>query len=1045
MSVPLEEAVSFGDVQNTGNRIYEIIMEMGCGKVFYIDGWDGFGASAVLRYMASALPAWRLHPELSFDRTIFIDCSKWKNRRAVQRAVARELKLDRSVMDILDKKDECDDFSGVDESSRGEIDSVARVINQTLRATKFMMIFLNGSYNEIDVGTIGIPLTRFGGSMVLWTFDRSCLTMHHHNHRKITAELRYTHVFMHSSGKISKLESSDFRELLHQQAAAIVARGLGMQDIDPTMVAECCLYGLFLHYNFHSATKLDWLSHASNYWICDGIIKGHRARDISNTLRGEISWVCDASLIDEVLKSFMKYLEPRFLVVKDADLYKEGPYRWISVTSRNMEISGLRAIPATTSSFFLAFERSSHPSTLPNGLFGNSSKLAVLVLCSCAFDFASPPFHKCDNLRFLELDHCTDCKISEEENHDHTEWACLNNLLVLDLRYTDWGEILSEEKMSLMTQITELNIEGVRCWQYIAQLQGRLPNLQRLRIIRPTCSCETSNDVDDSFIDKTSMEILDLSGNFGMEILPTSLSRASSLQTLILDGCNGLENIGQLSPSLRSFSFDGYARPSAAKDMVIRTSKISLEGCTKLDNVFVRGLNNLVDLDLSGTAIKILNFKTMVVQVPRLKRLFLIGCKHLRAIIFVGDNGYKLIPNLELVCIDTRSGIVCPRPSIDKTKSFQLRVHAVVVDARLTWSLRRLFSNYFTCDKITDIYFNIHVTSSPPVHDWVIQSEATNNDKFDISEQGCLQQLIAAGKYSDVLSMVGDPPMKAFPQPPATRFDRHIEIGAGSFHEESGLEALGPTMIYFAQSLHLHDVSIHPTNATAYTWDQLTWCRTERCPKLDIVFPPRFCEFPKLETFWASDLLMARSIWSPGSLWQWHSRENSLKSLRHLHLHSCPRVHFVLPVWVSPFPSLETLHIIQCGDLGHVFILNQTYPDKTTTGGIVFPKLKTVHLHDLPKLRQICEVKMVAPVLENIKIRGCWALRRLPSVAACGQGAKKPTIEIEKDVWDNLEWAAGNRPDHFDAPVHSRYHKKKLPRVSFLRCMLLLWILELQE
>jgi hypothetical protein len=140
----------------------------------------------------------------------------------------------------------------------------------------------------------------------------------------------------------------------------------------------------------------------------------------------------------------------------------------------------------------------------------------------------------------------------------------------------------------------------------------------------------------------------------------------------------------------------------------------------------------------------------------------------------------------------------------------------------------------------------------------------------------------------------------------------------------------------------------------------------------------------------------------------------------------------VLPVWVSLL-SLETLHIIYCGDLGHVFVLNEIYPEEITNSGIVFPKLKTVHLHDLPKLQQICEVRMVAPMLENIKIRGCWALRRLPSVAASGRGAKKPTIEIEKDVWDALEWDAGNSPDHFDVPVQSRYYKKKLPRVSFLR------------
>jgi hypothetical protein len=141
----------------------------------------------------------------------------------------------------------------------------------------------------------------------------------------------------------------------------------------------------------------------------------------------------------------------------------------------------------------------------------------------------------------------------------------------------------------------------------------------------------------------------------------------------------------------------------------------------------------------------------------------------------------------------------------------------------------------------------------------------------------------------------------------------------------------------------------------------------------------------------------------------------------------------VLPVWVSSFSSLETLHIIHCGDLVHVFELDEWHPEEIISLGVLFPKLTSIHLHDLPKLKQICEVKMMAPMLETIKIRGCWNLRRLPSVTARGRGEKKPTVEIEKDVWDILEWDAGHRPDHFEAAVHSRYYKKKLPRVSFLR------------
>ncbi|KAF7020194.1 hypothetical protein CFC21_033317 [Triticum aestivum] len=178
---------------------------------------------------------------------------------------------------------------------------------------------------------------------------------------------------------------------------------------------------------------------------------------------------------------------------------------------------------------------------------------------------------------------------------------------------------------------------------------------------------------------------------------------------------------------------------------------------------------------------------------------------------------------------------------------------------------------------------------------------------------------------------------------------------------------------------------------------------------------------------------MARSILSKGSRFYPYGDTKSFQNLQHLQLRSCPSLQFLLPLWVSSFPSLETLHIIHCGNLSHIFILDEEYPEEITTRGVQFPELTTIQLHDLPNLQQICEVKMVSPALKSIKIRGCWSLRRLPSVGARGNGKKKPAIEIEKDVWDALEWDARHRPAHFEAPVHSCYYKEKLPRVSVLR------------
>nr|CDM80666.1 unnamed protein product [Triticum aestivum] len=1021
---------------------------MGMWKVIYFDGWDGLGASAVLRSVAAVLPSRRTTPELCFDKIFFIDCSRWKNRRGVQRAIAEELQLDSSVMAILDEQDEHDDFLGHDESTRHEIDVVSQVIDRALRDIKFMLIFLNGDDDEVDVGLMGIPrLVRYGNNVMIWTFSRSCITMRH-DRSGVKNKLRYTLLFIHCF--MDKLSSSQFLGLLHEEAATIVARNPCMLDIDQTVVADCCLYELFLHCNFHTFTKFDWVSHSSKYWICDAIIQSDRAWDISKAWHLEINWSCDASLLDHVLKMFMEHSESPFLVIEDDDVYEEGPYRWISVVSRDAEVHGMKTIPAAASSFFLAFEISNHPPALPDGFFDHCSKLGVLILYCCAFSFASPSFMKCHGLRFLGLDRCTDDQTIQGEHN--IEWLCLYGLCVLDLRYTYWNEILSQEKLDLMTNIRELNIEGAMGSQYIAHLQRRLPNLQRLRIIKSTCQWEISDDADHYFIDKKSMEILDLSGNRHMKILPPSLSKANSLRLLVLDGCDELESVGGLPPSLESLSFNGYGpasqwtqtvglppkqfrQSSTTDNKDVRISKISLAGCTQLENLFLCWLPNLVELDLSGTAIKILDFKTVVVKVPRLKRLFLIGCMHLRAVNFMYELPYTP-SSLELLCVDTRAGIVCSRPAIGKRESFGFQMHAVFTDARFARSLIDLF--HFAGPSMYAIEFSIHLTSSPAC-DGVVQFEATSMDKAGPSDQGTLQ-LIPAGPYSEVLGTAGAAPMQAFPRPPTTKFHQHVEIAEGSFHMEMELEkgkGLGDLIAKHAKSMHVHDVSVNFI-LPEHSWQGLRWFCVERCPKLDTSIFRDSYNFPQLEPE-LSDLLMSGKILSTNILYK-QANVKSFQNLEHLQLGFCPRLQCILPVWFSSFSSLETLHIIYCDELSHVFVLDKNYPEEIVTLGLIFPKLTTIHLHDLPKLQNICKVKMVAPALESVKIRGCWNLRRLPSVGARGPGVKKPTIEIEKDVWDALEWDVDHCPEHFEAPIHSRYYKKKLPRVSVLRYVIYIYM-----
>ncbi|XBI43217.1 hypothetical protein VPH35_108013 [Triticum aestivum] len=100
---------------------------------------------------------------------------------------------------------------------------------------------------------------------------------------------------------------------------------------------------------------------------------------------------------------------------------------------------------------------------------------------------------------------------------------------------------------------------------------------------------------------------------------------------------------------------------------------------------------------------------------------------------------------------------------------------------------------------------------------------------------------------------------------------------------------------------------------------------------------------------------------------------------------------------------------------------------------LVFPKLRRIHLHELPMLQRICGHRMWAPKLETIRIRGCWSLRRLPGV---GRDTKPPKVDCEKEWWDNLEWDGlrmYHHPSRYE-PNHSLYYKKaQLPRGTVLR------------
>ncbi|CAL5017954.1 unnamed protein product [Urochloa decumbens] len=988
----------------------------------YLDGWHGLAVSAVLRAIAEDPP-----PPLKnkFDKIIHVDCSRWKSRRAVQMEIADQLKLSQRTMSIFARQDEEDDYSGVDEGSRLEIEAVGAEIHRVLQGRIWLMVFHNGSDSTVDVHHFGIPEPRWAafGSKVLWTF-RGRLRLN----EQISDNVDKSHYHT----EIGFSYEPDYLKLLAEEAREI-ASYTNKACITPEIATECCLYLLSLNSKGGSIVSYNWATHASNYWVCDGIIEGgqeDRAWNDSVTLSQEIK-----------LEDYSFNTLPEF--GKDLKTPQE---RWMFATN---EAGEKKNVPQTSTSFFLA------NSIVSSYMFLHARKLRVLKLCRCSFSFSTPPFYFCNSLRFLGLDNCQNeeqigegkkgdgptqnqAQIGEDEKQDSANMDFFQSLWVLDIQCTDWTlSANAVDKMS--TNIREVNVRKGRIWGHQNLAWGRLRNLRNLRVTEPISSWETGHK--DEFIGMVKLELLDLSGNQTIRVLP-SLSGATGLKTLVLDFCVRLQQVGPegfLPKSLESFSFDaGSDQKSEAKIF-----KICLAGCIHLRNIKLRGaLPHLEELDLSRTRVRKLDLSEMVVQVPRLERVFLISCKQLRAIMWC--NGHK---KLKVLCIDTHGEEVRDPPGPDSSlypcnhQHMIYNANAVTGDIRL---IQSLFQHGMLRTESSYLNLNNKPASSS-------KAKVRSSGKADIGQY--FYEHVAVGQ---TMNSGADMLLEGF----ATHDDipwpmplgLHVDIGDGirltDVENTSAIEAIHNYLVHHTHSLHVHDnasiTTILPKSvfhAGTYSSGHAVffkWCRIERCPELREVFVSDHdmlsYAFNWLETILVAHLLKAICIWSKGI----HDRY--FVRLQSIYLYSCPRLKFIKRISGLDFslPCLEILHVVSCGDIRIMFPTYEKPSSEEVAAGVkhqgimVFPKLKRIHLYELHSLQHICEIKMLAPSLENVMLRGCSGLRRLPAV---GQD-RHPIVNCEKDLWERLEWDgldAGHHPSLYQLHHSANYREDKLPRGTVLR------------
>ncbi|XP_071679149.1 uncharacterized protein [Lolium perenne] len=1000
------------DFDDAVKQVIELLRESddateGKIKAFILSGgwnFEGLGACAIIRAIAKLLKSticddsdMRNH----FGKIFHVDCSLWKNKRTMQRAIAEELNL-RHVMPIFDKQDEDDDFRGVEDSSREEISSIGHLINESLRNEKFLMIFHYGGVGDIDLAGFGIPI--FGKGKLLCTDEvRFQVTR---TAKKLMPSFANIFIYpLFTDGGFP-------RRALHEEAVGVIG-DIGMEGINLAIVLDCFFYSLILTAQLpENSIGVDngWATHACNYWICDGILGEERAWEIGNALyrvMTPLGYSSDGTR--------------RLLRGLDIQETEQNVCWWYPAISNKLGAKNICNVPDCATSYFLTFQ-GDDPVYVRNDLFELASRnLHVLKLCNCRFDFASPPFQSCHNLRFLWLHNCAN---TEKEK---SGVPIFSNLLVFDLRFTDY--VMLPHMVELMTNLRELNTKGIS-WKTMSHAWKRLQKLHKLRV---TESSDVVTVDSCSSIDMLNLELLDMSGNTHMESLPTLVSSARSLKMLVLDGCSSLQNVVlEGVPLLESFSFDGYGpvknwihsiqlpqkelrlKSPIAPVEIVQVTKISLQGCGRLQNIFLRALPNLEELDLSGTAIKMLTFPEMYVL--NLKKLFLMGCEQLRSL----DWGYE-IHALEVLQVDTQKearSVVC----CGEQGSFGLQACIAFSDGRFIWSAIQALLFRFVRENC-----KAYLLISSMSHS---QANITVSVKGIGSSQEGLFRTIPLLPYNNITLTEDVACLSlAWNQRQLQTLDVHMEIGEGSYNLESMQDnKYFRDLVGRVQSLHVHDnssiMAIPPTDEGS--WDMLVWCHVERCPRLHTLF---YCQrgerlsFEHIRTFSASDLLVAYCIWARGSAF-------GFQQLQHIYLYNCPRLVFVLPISFT-LPNLETLHMAYCSSLRHVFPLDDKCPEEIASG-VTFKNLKHIKLYHLHNLEQICEARLTAPALQTISLRDCWGVRRLPAIAPQGP---KPVVDCEKDWWNKLEWDgldAGHDPSLFETR-HSAYYKKTLPRVSFLR------------
>ncbi|KAK6230439.1 hypothetical protein QUC31_001957 [Theobroma cacao] len=142
----------------------------------------------------------------------------------------------------------------------------------------------------------------------------------------------------------------------------------------------------------------------------------------------------------------------------------------------------------------------------------------------------------------------------------------------------------------------------------------------------------------------------------------------------------------------------------------------------------------------------------------------------------------------------------------------------------------------------------------------------------------------------------------------------------------------------------------------------------------------------------------------------------TFSSLKLLQLCCCSRIKKLLPVeLLQGLQNLETIDIVLCEEMEEIIASEENHKGEGTT--FILPKLKSLRLDELPKLKSICTggIMISSDSLQQLFIYKCPELKRIPlSLPLLEKGQPSPppflkTIIVDtREWWESVEW---DQPD----------------------------------